>query len=87
MELKRVEIAAAPFESNISQVRIGQALELVEKRGKVILGTPLPIKNVLTFEGSVDGGIISAELQTTVKVNQVPVDPLASTSIQRTLEP
>ena len=87
MGLKRVEIAAAPFKSNISQVRIGQPLELVEKRGKVILGTPLPIKNVFIFAGSVDGGIISAGLQATVKVNQVPVDPLASTSIQRTFEP
>ena len=31
---------ANAFESNISYVRIGQALELVEKRGKVILGIP-----------------------------------------------
>ena len=38
IELKRVEIPAAAFESNISYVRIGQALEFVEKRGKVILG-------------------------------------------------
>ena len=84
MGLKRVEIAAAPFKSNISQVRIGQPLELVEKRGKVILGTPLPIKKVLTFEGSINGATISAGLQVTVKVNQVPINPLASISIQRT---
>ena len=69
IELKRVEIPAAAFESNISYVRIGQALELVEKRGKVILGTPLPIKNVFIFTGIIDGAIISAGLQATVKVN------------------
>ena len=74
--MKRVETASAPFSSNISYVRIGQALELVVKIEKVILGTPLPIKNVFTFTGSIDGAIISLGLHPTVKVNMVPLAPL-----------
>jgi len=44
---------------------IGQTLELVVKTGKVVLGTPLPIKKVLIFSGRIDGVIISKGLHLT----------------------